>query len=85
MADKLVPFRELLKPKSPFHWDDKLNELFTDSKLKILEEIELGVHIFDKSKPTCLATDWSKTGIGFWLFQNYCACTGRTLFCCYTG
>ena len=25
-----------------------------------------GVQIFDPKKPTCLATDWSKTGIGFW-------------------
>ena len=85
MTDKMAPFRELLKPKSPFNWDNELYELFIASKLKILEEIERGVQIFDKSKPTCLATDWSKTGIGFWLFQKHCECSGRTLFCCHEG
>ena len=48
-------------------------------------EIEEGVHIFDKSKPTCLATDWSKTGIGFWLFQKHCHCPSTEPFCCCTG
>lgn len=36
----------------------------------IIEEIEEGVHIFDKSKPVCLATDWSKTGVGFCSSKN---------------
>ena len=40
----------------------------------IIEEIEEGVHIFDKSKPTCLATDWTKTGIEFWFFQKHHHC-----------
>ncbi len=33
-----------------------------------------GVTIFDKEKPTCLATDWSKHGIKYWLFQKHCQC-----------
>ena len=85
MTDKMAPFRELLKPKSSFFWDNELDQLFTASKSKILEEIELGVQIFDKRKPTCIATDWSKTGIGFWLFQKHCECPGKTLFCCHEG
>ena len=59
--------------------------LFDENKLKIIEEIEHGVKIFDKSKPTCIATDWSKTGIGFLLFQKHCSCHGRTPFCCCEG
>ena len=51
----------------------------------IIEEIEEGVHIFDKSKPMCLATDWSKTGVGFWLFQKNCHCPSIEPFCCHTG
>jgi hypothetical protein len=39
----------------------------------------------DKSKPTSLATDWSKTGIGFWLFQKHCNCASTKPFCCRTG
>ena len=45
----------------------------------------IGVHIFDKSKPTCLATDWSKTSIGFWLFQKHCSCPSCKPICCRTG
>ena len=47
--------------------------------------MEDGVRIFDPSKPTCLATDWSKTGIGFWLFQKHCHCDSKLPLCCKTG
>ena len=59
--------------------------MFIASKSKILGEIELGVQIFDKKKTTCIATDWSKTGIGFWLFQKHCESPGRSLLCCTEG
>ena len=45
----------------------ELNNLFEETKLIIVQEIEKGVEIFDKSKPTCLATDLNKEGIGFLL------------------
>ena len=85
MTEKMLPFRQLLKPSTPFYWDDHLDSLFQDSKLVILSEIAEGVRIFDKTRPTCLATDWSKTGIGFWLFQKHCECPGTDLLCCRTG
>lgn len=50
MVDKMAPFRELLKHKSPFHWDDKLNELFTDSKLKILRRDRAKVYVFSTNQ-----------------------------------
>ena len=50
-----------------------------------MKGIEKGNRTFDKSKPTCLATDWSKSGIGFWLFQKHCHCQGTKLFCCKSG
>ena len=81
----MLPFRELLKPGSTFYWDDTLNNLFEESKTSIIQEIEKGVQIFDKSRPTCLATDWSKDGIGFWLFQKHCNCTSNRPFCCPAG
>ena len=84
-AEHMLPFREALKPGSTFLWTDELNQLFEESKAIIVSEIENGVRIFDKSKPTCLATDWSKTGIGFWLFQKHCSCPSRKPFCCRTG
>ena len=73
MAPRMEPFRQLLKPGTPFCWDDRLNALFEECKMVIVSEMEHGVQIFDKTKPTCLATDFSKSGIGFWLFQKHCA------------
>ena len=56
-ADRMLPFRELLKPGKPFHWDDTLDNIFKESKDVIISEIQESVRIFDKFKPTCLATD----------------------------
>ncbi|VDI04801.1 Hypothetical predicted protein [Mytilus galloprovincialis] len=85
MADRLKPFRQLIKPGTPFRWDNQLETLFQKTKTVIVSEIEEGVRIFDKSKPTCLATDWSKSGLGFWLFQKHCNCQKILPFCCNEG
>ena len=82
---RMLSFRQLFQPGTPFKWTDELNQLFKESKSVIVSEIEEGVRIFDKSKPTCLATDWSKSGIGFWLFQKHCQCSSTEPFCCRTG
>ena len=74
IADKMLPFRQLMKTNTSFQWDEPLQSAFEESKEVIITEIEHGVRIFDTSKPTCLATDWSKTGIGFWLLQKHCNC-----------
>ena len=84
-AERMMPFREILKPGTRFEWTEKLNNLFEESKTLIVNEIHQGVEIFDKTKPTCLATDWSKNGIGFWLFQKHCSCSSSKPFCCRTG
>ena len=57
MVQRMLPFRELLKPRTKFTWNDSLNQLFEESKCIIVSEIEKGVWIFDPSKPTCLSTD----------------------------
>ena len=36
-------------------------------------------------KITCLATDWSKTGMGFCLLQKQCKCSQITPICCKDG
>ena len=84
-ADCMQPFRDLLKPKASFTWTEELNKLFEESKDHIISEMEKGVEIFDKKRPTCLATDWSKSGIGFWLLQKHCKCTVIEPFCCKNG
>lgn len=84
MASRMLLFRNLLKLKLSFYWDDALQQLFEEPKRVIIEQIKNGVRIFDKSKPTCLATDWSKLGIGYWLFQKHCKCENDKPFCCTT-
>ena len=56
MTDKMRPFRDLLKPKTPFYWDHQLQQLFEESKQRILESIQHGIAIFDKGRSTCLVT-----------------------------
>ena len=85
MAGRMLPFRQLLKQGNTFTWNADLEEAFRASKEAMIEEIETGVKIFDKTKPTCIATDWSKDGIGFWMFQKHCEYQGTTPFCCEDG
>ena len=85
MAERMLPFRKLLKNGERFAWSPELDDIFRESKDVIVKEIERGVRIFDKTKPTCLATDWSKEGIGFWLFQKHCRCAPIRPFCSKDG
>ena len=85
MAKRLQPLRLLLKPDHKFEWSDPINNLFEGSKDVIISEIDEGVRIFDKNKSTCLVTDWSKYGIGFWLLQRNCNCEKLAPFCCRGG
>ena len=50
MAERMLPFRALLKAGQQFRWDTELQEIFDESKEQIVQEIEIGVRIFDKSK-----------------------------------
>ena len=85
ISPTMLPFRQLLKPAKSFSLDDSLDEAFKESKEVIILEIQKGVRIFDKSKPICFATDWSNSGIGFWLFQKHCHCASTKPFCCRQG
>ena len=86
LAEDMAPFRELLKPGKPWYWDDALTHLFVKSKEKIIQMVEKGVRNFEIDRPTCLATDWSKTGIGFVLLQKFCSCDMKLApNCCKTG
>ena len=69
MTDRMLSFRELLKPGTPFRLDHFLEQAFQKSKAVIVRDWQ-GTRIFDLNKPTCLATDWSKNGIRFLLFKN---------------
>ena len=80
----MAPFRALL-PSAQFMWTDDLQQAFEASKLEITSRIKEGVRIFDKERPTCLATDWSRDGVGYWLFQKHCQCPSQEIFCCQDG
>ena len=73
-APVMAPFRELLSKKAPFYWDDALQSIFEQTKIVILETIKDGVQTFSTNKTTCLATDFSMTGLGFTLTQKHCQC-----------
>lgn len=74
LRDMMQPFRQFLSPKTPFEWTEDLQKLFEESKSAIIEAIRHGVSIYDPKRVTCLRTDWSNLGIGYFLSQKYCDC-----------
>lgn len=85
MKETMAPFRELLRPSSTFYWDDKLQALFEEARLEIVKKVEKGVKMFEMGRVTCVAPDWSKEGVGFFLFQKHCDCVDIKLGCCKDG
>ena len=75
-SELMQPFKSLLQKKQPFFWDEALESAFQKSKTEIVRLVEQGVHAHDLQKTTCLATDWSKEGLGFSLSQRHCNCPG---------
>jgi len=75
-AEVMAPFRDFLKsnPSNMDFWDETMDHLLACSKEEIVRLIQEGVKAFEKNKPTCLATDWSRTGVGFTLTQKHCKC-----------
>ena len=73
-ADFMALFCELLSARKKFYWDDTLDHLFQESKCKVIAMIHEGVKSFKVNRPTCISSDWSKTGIGFFLCQQHCDC-----------
>ena len=51
----------MLQPDKPTICINHMNNLFQKSKLAIIHEIENGITIFDKTKPTSMTTDLSMT------------------------
>ena len=85
LRDIMVPFKDFLSPKVKFYWNAELQEQFTRSQELIVQAICEGVQIFDASKRTCIRTDWSKQGIGYYLTQKHCNCDSNLPNCCLRG
>jgi len=80
-----VVSRATLKPGN-WYWDETLDHVFAQSKQAIANLIQQGVRTFEPQRHTILATDWSKTGLGFALLQKHCSCTmDNAPNCCPTG
>ena len=47
--------------------------------------MQQGVRSFEPNRPTCLATDWSKKGLGFTLLQKLCCCAMEDATNCCRG
>lgn len=85
LRDMLEPFRRFLSPKVPFEWNEELESIFMKSKDSIIDAIKEGVRIFDINRRTCLRTDFSKSGIGYFLSQKHCTCESQSYGCCSDG
>ena len=81
----MAPFRPLLSSKAAFYWSDELQQAFEASKKLIISAIREGVEIFDVSRPTMLRSDFSTTGIGYYLSQKHCSCPDIDPDCCSDG
>ena len=79
------PFRPLLKKNSIFTWNQSLQESFESAKKEIFSLIQAGVKSFTLGAWTCLVTDWSRTGIGYILWQKRYNCSKIHPTCCTDG
>ena len=85
MSEIMEPFRHLLRPNTQFIWSPELQQSFEAAKEEIVKAVQDGVQHFDVDRHTCLATDWCKSGIGFFLLQKWCNCGPIHPRCCNTG
>ena len=85
-SQAMEPFRELLKPdnnKKNVYWDAQLTSSYGRSKDIICQEASKGLTYFNPGKPLLV---WSKQGIAFIIFQQYCTCDQESApFCCSAG
>ena len=65
-------FRDSIKTKSDFAWNQTVQDLLDSSKGVIVKLVEEDVSTFDVNRVTCLAEDWSKDDF-FLLVQKYCS------------
>ena len=81
----MEPFRNLLRPGTPFKWTPDLQDKFEQVKVAIVKSLKNGVGTFDKGKKTCLAVEWSKHGIGFFLsvHETMIIDAAKVAGCCY--
>eukprot|EP00794_Sanderia_malayensis_P000860 gene860-152_t len=85
LRETMATFKPFLSPRCKFEWSPELETAFQASKKAIIDAIREGVEIFDLSRRTCLCSDWSSHGIGYFLFQQHCNCPSGVPECCQNG
>ena len=85
LRDIMAPLKPLLSPRCQFSWSPQLEEAFLLSKDAIICAIRKGMEIFDIHRRTCLHPDWSRRGIGCFLFLQHCNCPSGNPDCCPGG
>ena len=81
----MSPFRKLLSKNVLFLWTDELQSAFTTAKQEIANLLTKGVQSFQLGAQTCIVTDWSKTAVGYVMWQKRCSCTKIHPTCCSGG
>ena len=79
------PFRLLLSKNVEFAWSDELQSSFETAKKEIVQLVTNGVKFFTLYTGTCIVTDWSRSGLGYIMWQKRCQCTSIHPTCCPTG
>ena len=69
IADRMLPFRDLLKPDTQFTWNDELQTLF---------------EAFKRLLATCLLQTGPRMAL-VWLLQKHCSCNEAEPFYCPTS
>ena len=81
----MEPFRALMKKGSEYVWTPDLQKAFDVAREEIVELVRRGVKSFQLRAWTCLVTDWSRSGIGYVLWQKRCGCEQIHPSCCNGG
>lgn len=84
-TELMKPFRELLKKDSKYSWTPELQLAFDTAKSEIVNLVLKGVKTFQTNAWTCIVSDWSRTGVGYALWQKRCQCQKIHLSCCKEG
>ena len=76
---------DFLARKKFSHSSEELQVAFTTARAQIVKLVEKGVMVFVAGQWLCLVTDWSKTGIGYVLWQCKWKCARIHPTCCQNG
>lgn len=81
----MQPFRKLLSKNAEFVWSPDLQAAIQTAKQEIVKLVTNEVQSFQLDTWTCIVTDWSKSGIGYFMWQKMCSCAKIHSTCCQTG